>query len=118
MSENTRIFPRYETSKMKINFQTKEELNNEFIVENVSLGGIRVSSQAPTKFNNSIEISLHLGSQEFNLTAYPVWNQALSTKDDTSFNYGFRLVFSKEDHYKRWMTFMKALHQHQKNLAK
>lgn len=117
MSENTRIFPRYSTKSMKIEIGSKGEGNPSLTVENVSLGGLRLSAEKPVKFDSTIEFNLKLGSQEFNLNAYSVWNQTIPQEKENSFNYGFRLVFSEEDSYRRWMTFMKALHQHQKNLA-
>ena len=116
MSSNTRIFPRYQTEAMKIQFIAPTMKNKEFVVENVSLGGIKVSSKTPTKFDPNLKINLKLGSQEFELNVFTVWNQTASSDDDNLFSYGFRLVFSQEDNYRRWMTFMKALHQHQKNL--
>ena len=115
MSTNTRIFPRYDTENMKMKFQSSEGEENDFVVQNVSLGGIQITTPKPTKFEPSFDLSLKLGSQEFSLKAITVWNQAYPTNEDASFNYGFRLIFSEEDHYKRWVTFMKALHQHQKN---
>ncbi|MBK25433.1 MAG: hypothetical protein CME70_15670 [Halobacteriovorax sp.] len=118
MSTNTRIFPRYETENMKIQFIVPSIEDKELKVENVSLGGIKVSSPKPIKFSSNFETLLKLGSQEFNLMAYTVWKLNKAGGEEEKYSYGFRLVFSEEDNYRRWLTFMKALHQHQKNQKK
>lgn len=116
MNEDSRIFPRYETGAMNIKFRSSALEESELIINNVSLGGIRVSSSKPISFDPNFKASLKLGTQEFEITAYSVWKQTKTQENEESFNYGFRLVFSEEDHYRRWMTFMKALHQHQKKV--
>jgi hypothetical protein len=118
MNQDTRIFPRYITTTMKIELFIDGEQNPDTIVENVSLGGIQISSQRMSKSKGAIKAVLKLGTQEFSLSAFSVWGQGQSDKDEERYSYGFRLVFDEKDHYKRWLTFMKALHQYQKNQDK
>ncbi len=118
MSTNSRIFPRYETDNMKIQFHAPTLEDKDITVKNVSLGGIKLLANTPLKFEPSFEVQLKLGSQVFNLTAFTVWKKIDPTDEKDNYFYGLRLVFSEEDNYRRWLTFMKALHQHQKNQAK
>lgn len=117
MNEDTRIFPRYETTNMKIQFSSSALEDVELSVDNVSLGGISVSTNEPITFDPNFKASLKLGTQEFKITAYSVWKESKAEEESSNYNYGFRLVFSEEDHYLRWMTFMKALHHHKKKSA-
>lgn len=118
MNHDSRIFPRYLTKTMKIEILLDGEHYPGTIVENVSLGGIQISSSQLPKAKGPIEAVLKLGTQEFNLNAHSVWGQAQGTEKDSLYSYGYRLVFDKKDLYKRWLTFMKALHQYQKNQEK
>ncbi|MFT6070222.1 MAG: hypothetical protein ACJAT2_001783 [Bacteriovoracaceae bacterium] len=103
---------------MKIELFINGKHDPETIVENVSLGGIQISSAIMPKTKGALEAVLKLGTQEFTLNAHSVWGQALSGEDDSRYNYGFRLIFDKQDLYKRWLTFMKALHQYQSSQSK
>ncbi len=113
MNHDSRIFPRYVTKAMKIELFIDGEHDPETIVENVSLGGIQISSEVMPKAKGPVKAVLKLGTQEFNLSAHSVWGQPLSTGEDSRYSYGFRLIFDKQELYKRWLTFMKALHQYQ-----
>jgi hypothetical protein len=97
---------------MKIELFLDGEQSTDIIVENVSLGGIQISSEQISKSKGEIKAVLKLGTQEFNLNAHSVWSKALSSEEDSRYSYGFRLVFHKNHPYKRWLTFMKALHQY------
>lgn len=118
MNHDSRIFPRYMTKSMKIEFFLDGEHKPETIVENVSLGGIQISSDEIPKPKGAIKAVLKLGTQEFSLTAHSVWGQKLGAEEGSRNSYGFRLIFDKKELYKRWLTFMKALHQYQKNQDK
>jgi hypothetical protein len=115
MNHDSRIFPRYLTKTMKIELFLDDEHKTDAVVENVSLGGIQISSEQISKSKGAVKAVLKLGTQEFSLSAHSVWGQALSSEEDSRYSYGFRLIFDKKDLYKRWLTFMKALHQYQRN---
>ena len=112
-NSNDRIFPRYETSQLKVEIIFPIIEHATYYLENASLSGIQIYGNSKIITNDFNQIHVKLSAKEiFTTNAYQVWHEDINpeTSNSMEFRSGMRLKFIDSAHYEKWLKFITALH--------
>lgn len=110
--DEVQVFPRYSVPNITCevhqdNIQIKANLKD------VQISGVQIECEIDSKLENHSEIKFGIGKTEYILPSIKIWE---STDSEKKFkNAGYQLDFHDYADYKRWKTFIMAMHLRSQN---
>ena len=104
-----RIFPRYNTEKLRITIHMDEHSNLDFKVSNFSLEGLALILPRDIDVEPHITLNIKVSYQSYVLQGEVMWKH-WSVEDKTGM-IGLRLIFENIEFYDKHLRTIRALHE-------